>query len=316
MSSHQENYNFLKDHPVVSLDYLKLSKMKGTLASILLHILSIGIIYLLSYDATGHLIFDLKDESQLALLSTDQKDKMIKKDLLLSASVLDKEQLDKEILKLYDKEYQKKQWQKKAVEEHQKQIRILNEQKHQKLIENKTLSEQQNLLKAQQENLKEDLSSLNKMHQVKKDEVATLEKTLDQLEQNKQKHHDEHLSQMRAQSFAQNVLKESLYSDGSLIKRYRQHLSAHLSSYWKANKIAAHEISKECIIEITLLPTRRIGSFEIQQSSGQKAFDQSALAALKKAEPFPELAGLDIEKIPKKMRFVFQQKGCEVLNEN
>lgn len=317
MKNEPENFSFLKNYSFVELETNSNSKLKSLLGSLSLHALMIGALYTLVYFLSlTPSAFNEQDNEVGKKLNKITQEQREKKEFLLSAQVLDKQELHQEIQKLQTQEQQKKELQKKSIEKHQKELQALEKKTQEKQFENQNLDHQHDLLIKKQQEIKKDLSNLNKAHHVKRNELEHLEKNLEEIENSIEKHQLEHEAQMRAQSFAQNVLKESLYSDGSLIKKYRQHLSAHLSSYWKANMIAAHDLSRECVVEVSLLPTRRIASLNITQSSGQKAFDQSALAALKKAEPFPEMSGLDQEKIPQKMRFVFQQKGCEVLNDS
>lgn len=318
MKNEPENFSFLKNYSFVELETNSNSKLKSLLGSLSLHALMIGALYTFVYffSLTSSAFNEQDNEVGKKFNKNLTQERGQKKEFLLSAQILDKQELHQEIQKIQTQEQQKKELQKKAIEKHQKELQALEKKTQEKQFENQNLDHQHDLLIKKQQEIKKDLSNLNKAHQVKRNEFELLEKNLEEIEHSIEKHQVEHEIQMRAQSFAQNVLKESLYSDGSLIKKYRQHLSAHLSSYWKANMIAAHDLSRECVVEVSLLPTRRIASLNITQSSGQKAFDQSALAALKKAEPFPEMSGLDQEKIPQKMRFVFQQKGCEVLNDS
>lgn len=195
----------------------------------------------------------------------------------------------------------------------------LNEQRrqeenaHRQKLSN--LKNEQKHIQSKKSDLEGKIGELKRTHKEKTGKVKQLEKTYSDLTADVDKQKKEQKKIEREQSFAQSVLKESLYSDGTLLKRYRENLSAHLSSYWKNSPSVGEQTQiRSCTLEVSLLPTMRVASVSIQKSSGHALFDQSAQAAVRKAEPFPDIAGLSPDTLPKKIIVVFEQDSCGVID--
>lgn len=178
-----------------------------------------------------------------------------------------------------------------------------------------TLQQDKQKTLAVTEEAKKVLSSLTDRQKNAQKELQNLETEVSQMEM---KHHEFEKKQklrQREQSFSESVFKESLYSDGTVLQAYRESMSAHISAYWKKNQLTGLDSETACIIQMKLLPTARIESLHIEQSSGHLVFDTNALAALSRAEPFPQMKHLHADKVPKVIRVIFKQEGCGVIND-
>lgn len=266
--------------------------------SLLAHVLFAGMMYFYAYQYSGHIL----PFSENADISGAYKSEAspVKDFLRTQAQTISQSALNKEIAAIKQAQIDQREAKVKAEKAHQKKLaQLANEQK--KLLTHndkakKELSDLENHKKTKKKQLKE----LNQ-------EVAKVTKLNEEqkLEQKKLK---------REQSFAQNVLKESLYSDGSILRTYRENLGAHISSYWKKSQLSSAHQEAECILEIVLLPTRRIGTVKVKTTSGNAVFDNNAIAAVRRAEPFPQIGQISQDKLPNKIMVVFKQDGCGVVD--
>ena len=67
--------------------------------------------------------------------------------------------------------------------------------------------------------------------------------------------------------------------------------------------------NRVCILKIELLPSGEVQTVRVTQSSGDAAFDRSALAAVKKAAPFPMPEDPDVAARFKSFNFKFRPEG-------
>ena len=67
--------------------------------------------------------------------------------------------------------------------------------------------------------------------------------------------------------------------------------------------------NRMCILKIELLPSGEVQDVRVTQSSGDTAFDRSALAAVKKAAPFPMPEDPDVATRFRSFNFKFRPEG-------
>lgn len=87
---------------------------------------------------------------------------------------------------------------------------------------------------------------------------------------------------------------------------YRQAISQRIEQYWSRPPSATNSLRCELLIQ--LVPTGRVVSVSVVNSSGNPAFDRSAEQAVKKAEAFPEIKKMSpqvFEKYYRQLRLSF-----------
>ena len=103
--------------------------------------------------------------------------------------------------------------------------------------------------------------------------------------------------------------EQALQSDAKshVAVSYANSIQRKVVSYWSRPPSARNGM--ECILSIQLVPTGEVITSSILKSSGNKAFDLSALNAVKKAAIFPELKGLsgsEFERHFRRFRLLFR----------
>lgn len=83
----------------------------------------------------------------------------------------------------------------------------------------------------------------------------------------------------------QGMLAEEEYAAEA--ESYRSRIRKRIESNWSRPPSA--RTGMRCVLSIQLVPTGRIVNVEVRESSGNAAFDRSAMQAVKKVEVFPEI---------------------------
>lgn len=267
---------------------------------ILSSVLHFGFFYLLflSGNIESHLYMPFNDKEDSSYLLKGGESE-IKQFLQIEAQAVSQSELDNQIALL------------KSAKQEQVKARELERAEHEKSL-HKLKQERESLL-AKKDNIASQIDKLENEKTKQSQELVNLTNEVDLMAQENDKQRQEQNKLKRQQSFAQSVLKESLYSDGSILRSYRQNLGAHIGSHWKKNQLSTLSEASKCVLEISMLPTRRIENITIKESSGNDFFDSNAIAAVKRAEPFPEMNKLAQDKLPKTILVVFNQDSCDIV---
>lgn len=167
---------------------------------------------------------------------------------------------------------QQKQDQLKAEQEKQRQQKIVVEKKAEQERQQKEKAQQ---AKAQQEKRKQEQLKQEKAQQ--EQQVALAQKAreealLSSIESEQQAQHNRVVSEQQAQSYAA-IIQQAVVAQ------------------W--NRPASARNGMEVLLDIQLIPNGTVISVTVSKGSGNDAFDRSAVAAVKKAERFPELVNMD-----------------------
>lgn len=180
----------------------------------------------------------------------------------------------------------KKQQQEKAREqERQKQARLKAEQEKQQ----KLAREKQEKARLEKERAEQQQRERERQAQLRREE-----------EQRKAR------EEALLQSFAEQQAELQSAQDEVRANSYISVIQQAVIANWSRPASARNDM--QAVLEIQLVPTGAVVDVKVIQGSGNDAFDRSAVAAVKKAERFPELAGMEPRLFEKyfrrlKMRF-------------
>ncbi|WP_086930026.1 cell envelope integrity protein TolA [Agarilytica rhodophyticola] len=120
----------------------------------------------------------------------------------------------------------------------------------------------------------------------KKKREEELAKKAREEKQRKEKEQQQRLQQEFEQALLeeQGLLQEEEFADEA--QSYTSKFRQRVESKWSRPPSA--RTGMRCVLKIQLVPTGRIVSVNITESSGDSAFDRSAVQAVKKVEVFPE----------------------------
>ena len=151
----------------------------------------------------------------------------------------------------------------------------------------KAAVEKKNQLKLKQEKLKQEKLKQEKLQQQKLLEEKNKREALEKAARDKaladKRKADEALAREMA---AEDALQQSL-SDKVLAESYADRIRRRVEQNW-SRPLSAQK-GMEVLLEIQLVPTGYVNGVSVLRSSGNPAFDQSALQAVNKAERFPEI---------------------------
>lgn len=181
----------------------------------------------------------------------------------------------------------KRQEQQRQEQQKKEQVKAEQEKQHQQQALAKKKADQARLQqekaqqeKAQQEKVQQEKRKQEQLKQAKiqQEQQAALaqkareEALLNSFQNEQQAQHNRVINEQQAQSYAAII---------------QQAVIAH----W--NRPASARNDMEVLLDIQLIPNGTVISVTIAKSSGNDAFDRSAVAAVKKAERFPELAKME-----------------------
>ena len=109
----------------------------------------------------------------------------------------------------------------------------------------------------------------------------------------------------------QGLLQEEVYATEaqSFISRIRQRVESNWS------RPPAARSGMRCVLQIQLVPTGRIVAVNVVESSGNTAFDRSAVQAVKKVEVFPEVKEMSpevFERFYRNFNFLFNPQDLRL----
>lgn len=93
-----------------------------------------------------------------------------------------------------------------------------------------------------------------------------------------------------SKSLSQDEEAQSTNTQGQLVQSYEGLIQEAIQKRWSRPPSARNGM--HCVLVIQLVPTGDVVDVQIVQSSGDDAFDRSAINAVKKAAPFTELGNL------------------------
>jgi len=131
--------------------------------------------------------------------------------------------------------------------------------------------------KLKQEKLKQEQEQLEKQKQAQAEQAAK-----EKAEAEKRK-----ADQALAKAMADEDAQKQLSADKALAESYVDRIRRHAEQNW--NRPLSAQKGMEVLLEIQLVPTGYVNSVSVLKSSGNPAFDQSALQAVHKADPFSEI---------------------------
>jgi colicin import membrane protein len=98
----------------------------------------------------------------------------------------------------------------------------------------------------------------------------------------------------------EQFLREAIARHAALIKQ-------RVERYWSLPLMSSGNLS--CTLRITMMPSGAVTSVQIAQSSGDSAFDNSAIAAVQKASPLPVPGDPDVLAKFRNFNFRFRPGG-------
>jgi colicin import membrane protein len=93
-----------------------------------------------------------------------------------------------------------------------------------------------------------------------------------------------------SKALSQDEEAQSTNTEGQLVQGYAGAIKQAIERRWSRPPSARNGMS--CLVQIQLIPTGEVVDVQIVKSSGDEAFDRSAVNAVKKAGQFPELQAL------------------------
>ncbi len=88
----------------------------------------------------------------------------------------------------------------------------------------------------------------------------------------------------------QEAAEQSAYEEQEIVGAYTQYITDAIAKQWSRPPSARNTM--EVVLELTLVPTGRVVSVKVTNSSGNAAYDQSALTAVRRAD-FSRLREMD-----------------------
>lgn len=93
-----------------------------------------------------------------------------------------------------------------------------------------------------------------------------------------------------AKTLSEDEEADSTNTEGQLVQSYQGAIQESVQRRWSRPPSARNGM--HCVLTISLIPTGEVVDVQVLKSSGDDAFDRSAINAVKKASPFSELQAL------------------------
>jgi len=221
------------------------------------------------------------------LIAVEQKAKPVAKEVnppKLDDTLKKKEAAAKKKRQQREKEKQaakRKAEQKKAAEEKARKNQLVKKREEEK---KKKDAERKKQEQAEKDKQNEEEEALRK---------AALQKDI---EQERQRELENRIAAERAHLKAE----EQAANDAGLAASYESIIDEKVSDNWSRPSSARNGMS--VLVRIQLVPTGKVISASVVESSGDQAFDRSAVLAVNKADSFPELKNLPIRVFEKNFR--------------
>lgn len=206
----------------------------------------------------------------------DPTTKVIKTAMPIKTSAVDTKLIEKELERVRQVEKKKK------AEEKKRQKKIEREKKKLAKLEKKRKAKKKELerLALKKKKAEEKRKRLKKIKQ---------EKERKQAEQKRKKELEEkHRAKVEQQRrHAEMTAALEAEETASLIEHYASLINQHVQQRWDVPPDSSIKIGMSCEVSVALLPGGDILSVSIKVSSGNKVFDESAIKAIRRAEPLP-----------------------------
>jgi colicin import membrane protein len=204
----------------------------------------------------------------------------------VTVKTIDEKLVEKELKQLQQQDEQEAKRQQDIVKKREAEERRLEELKQKRLKE--------------QENEKKRLAILEKKEKELKEKQRQEEERLKELERkrkeqeaaDKVKREDELREKMlaeqkriEAEQEALAVRQAELKKRQSTIDKYMSLIETKIYQHWI--KPPSNIEGKEAVLDVRLIPTGEVISIELSKSSGDPVYDQSVIAAVKRASPLP-----------------------------
>lgn len=180
----------------------------------------------------------------------------------------------------------KEQTTKKAAAKKPKKIDLVAKRKEQERLKREAEKKRQAEIKREQEaKAKKEAEKRKREEEQKK---IAREQELERERKNKQRLQQEFEDALKAE---QGMLMEEVYANEA--ESYKSRIQRRINDNW--NRPPSARTGMVCTLSIQLVPTGRVVSVDIVKSSGNAAFDRSAVQAVKKVEVFPEVKEMSPE---------------------
>lgn len=211
---------------------------------------------------------------------TDNKVKSINPATPAKTRAVDSRLVEKEVERqrlAERKREQEEQERKKKIEQEEKRLAEIERQRKARERELKKQEEQKRLAEKKR---KERLEREKKLAEQKRRAEAE-KKRKEELEKKRR--------EQEAIAKRQKELQEALAAEetASLIEHYESLINQHVQERWDVPPDSSIRIGMKCQITAQLLPSGDILSLSVKESSGNRLFDDSAIKALRRAEPLP-----------------------------
>lgn len=160
--------------------------------------------------------------------------------------------------------------------------------------------------KRREDERKKRLTEQKRQQDIQKKKQAEAKKTAEkkkrEIEERKRKEQEQQLAEQRRRQEMQQEFEEALKEEDGLLQEdqyatdaasYADAIRLRIEQNWSRPPSARNGMRSELTID--LVPNGRIVDVNIKTSSGNLAFDRSALAAVKKVEVFPEVKDIPVE---------------------
>ena len=136
------------------------------------------------------------------------------------------------------------------------------------------------------EDAKKKAEAAKKAEAEKKEKARKEKERQDALRKQREKAAREDLAKMLAENEEANATN----TEGELVQSYEGAIQEAIQRRWSRPPSARNGM--HCVLLIQLIPTGEVVDVQIVKSSGDDAFDRSAMTAVKRASPFTELQAL------------------------
>lgn len=133
------------------------------------------------------------------------------------------------------------------------------------------------------------------VRQQKEEERLARERELERKKAEQRRRQDELLSEMEKTETVRDAA-----ADEKMVLRYVGAITRAIQAGWIRPPSARNGM--QVLLSIQLIPTGEVIDVTVVRSSGNEAFDRSAISAVKKAGRFPELAGMESRMFEKNFR--------------
>ncbi|VUD52754.1 hypothetical protein TDB9533_01696 [Thalassocella blandensis] len=200
----------------------------------------------------------------------------------------------------------KEQTTKKAAAKQPKKIDLAAKRREQERLKKEAEQKRQAQIKREREAKAKREEEKRQQEQEKK--RLAQEQELEKQRKNKQRLQQEFEEALKAE---EGMLMEEIYATEA--QSYISKIQQRVEQNW--NQPPSARTGMRCTLRIQLVPTGRVVSADVIESSGNAAFDRSAVQAVKKVEVFPEIKEMSpevFERNFRKFKFIFNPQDLRL----